>query len=158
MKKIIVLIGIFCFATSLFAANPIKDATGKMTAEVFPAVSIGQIASGLGMFEVIDGLKRTFAPSLENQWAFPIQGAEGQTLRLSFVNPVCTDAYAPTLKGDWYEVDGTTDIKIVGLIKDFAKAQVEVFYQLDEIDASGSTVIVGSYTYIMSLSYSYVGI
>lgn len=159
MKKIIVLIGIFCFATSLFAVhNPTMEAIGKMKADVIKALNIGAIGYGFETIEIIDGSIRDIAAPIDNTWDFPIEGAQGFSVTVTCNGPTCDDnTAAPVLTGDWYYDGGETPAVITGGTGTYNNPQFTVFYQLDQIDASGTSVLVGSYRYTLGVDVQYDG-
>lgn len=162
MKKLFIIMGLLIFAFNLYAAHndPVAK-TATLTSEIIVPVELSVGIQGAGLFTVVKGDIRTeWTSPTDNIWNFGFTGEVGKQMLLTFHSPTCATTGAPTISGDWYDA-GVPDVKITSSSKTYTLAAdgFDVFYQLDEIDATAATVAVATpYVFSMSIDYEYTGL
>ena len=165
MKKILFLMALLLITCRVFAQehNAQVSETGTYTTTVIKPLLIYPPNNQSGrVFEIINGqIKAVFE---NNEWHFNVNGEPGRAVQVNFFGPVPINGSVgvPTLTGNWYYTpeggspqvqgqQGVFDLPI-GMTDSF----FDVFYRLDEINASQTTgATIGLKNFELNIEFFY---
>jgi hypothetical protein len=160
MRKIACCLVFILLSGSVLAQthNQIEVEVGTMTATVIMPLNVTAPFS-ISLFELIQGQARTL--TADNEWLFKIEGEPGRNVQINFLGPIALpeDPGDPVLSGAWYGPDNLPVPGNTGVytIPDYpVDSFFDVYYKLDEIDASTATI--GLKEYELGIEYCYEGL
>lgn len=163
MKKVTCCLVLLLLAGSVFAQshNPVVSESGSMTTKVILPLNVTAPFS-ITLFDVIQNQTRFLTAGDNNEWDFKVAGEPGMFVNINFIGPVPLDPVVgnpPTLNGQWYGPDGQPVVGNTGQyqIPDYpVDSFFDVFYRLDNIDATGADI--GLVEYELGIEYWYDGL
>ncbi len=160
MKNLVFIFALLLMSVNLFADdhNTPVPAEGTMTATVIKPLSSTYNDQIPRSFDVIRYQVRTI--TADNEWTFPILGEPGKNVQVNLFAPVPipADDGHPTLSGTWYGPAGENlgsggPVPVEEQFPMPAESFFDVFYELEEIDATGADL--GNKTYKLEVRFWY---
>lgn len=162
MKNLIIIFALLFLSANLFADEhntPVQE-EGTMTATVIKPLSSTYNDQIPRSFDVIRYQVRSI--TADNKWTFPILGEPGKNVQVNLFAPVPfpADDGHPTLSGTWYgpqaEKLGSGNPPVEEEFPMPPDSFFDVFYELEEIDATGADL--GNKTYKLEVQFWYAGL